>query len=234
MIRSFWLTLSTALALTLAGCAGRTSRSPQLEVWDDMDRQPKVKAQSPSRFYGDGQANRYPVPGTIARPRRDWSRDADEGTGKDAVSQQVEQRDVFYTGLESPGRYVGKNPVPVTMDLLKTGQARFNTYCSPCHSRVGDGQGIVTVRAGWIATNLHEDRIKNTADGDIFDTITHGRRSMPSYRFQITEHDRWAVVAYVRALQRSQGTGYEDVPLDQRPSLRAPQKQAMLGGQISR
>jgi mono/diheme cytochrome c family protein len=112
------------------------------------------------------------------------------------------------------GKYVGKMPVKVDMELLKLGQAKFNTYCSPCHDKVGTGKGIVALRTpSWQPSNLLEDRLKNTADGDIYWVITHGRRTMPGYEYQISDpKERWAVVAYVRALQRASAGSAADMP----------------------
>ena len=206
MTNTVRLRLACVLAslFVAAGC-GSVSRQPPLEVWDDMDRQPKYKPQAVS-LLADGSVGdwkttqRYPVPGTIARG-------------------YLKPQDAYHTGLEN-GQYVGRIPMTVDADLLKYGQQRFNTYCSPCHSRVGDGKGIVPAKSGWQATNLHEERIRNMADGDLFNVISYGRRSMPGYRFQMVERDRWAIAAYVRALQRTQIATIEDVPAELRSDLR--------------
>lgn len=186
--------------LMLSSCSG-VQRQPPLEVWDDMKRQDKFYPQTESDLFPDHRASRRPVPGTIARG-------------------QLKDDSVFFTGKEGD-LYAGKNPLPITMDLLRTGQAKFNTYCSPCHDRAGTGRGIVPLRTPtWLPTNLHDDRIKNTSDGDIFNIVSYGRRSMPSYRFQIVERDRWAIVAYVRALQRASSGTIQDVPPELRADLR--------------
>jgi mono/diheme cytochrome c family protein len=116
--------------------------------------------------------------------------------------------------------YTGKIPVEVTPELLKQGQRRYNTYCSPCHDRTGQGQGVVPKRTTWLPTNLMEDRVQTMPDGEIYNVVSHGRRSMPGYRFQIVERDRWAIVSYVRALQRATRGTVEDVPSDLRSDLR--------------
>ena len=190
-----------ASALMLTGCTNR-QRLTQVEVWDDMKRQPKYKPQAASDFFADGRTSRRPVPGTIAR-----------GYLKEDV--------VFNTGMVAPEMYAGKNPVVIDMALLKTGQAKFNTYCSPCHDRTGSGKGIVAIRTpSWQPTNLQEDRIKKMADGEIFSVITKGRRTMPAYKYQVVEHDRWAIVAYLRALQRATSGTVADVPEDLKAELR--------------
>jgi mono/diheme cytochrome c family protein len=195
------LTLSAAAFLT--SCAGTVSRKPVIEIFNDMREQLKPYTQGESSFSGfsDGRADRRPVPGTIARG---------------AIRTEDNP---FYSGQVN-GMYLAHNPLKITSETLELGQERFNTYCSPCHGRAGNGHGIVGARSNWIAASLVEDRVKGFSDGDIFDVITHGRRSMPSYRVQITEHDRWAIIAYVRALQRTTSGTIEDVPSDLRSELR--------------
>lgn len=194
-------TAAASLLLLLTGCTAVPSRKPAIEVWDDMRRQPKYRTQAYSPLFADNhETARYPVPGTIARG-------------------YLKEDDAFYTGVVN-GNYVTKNPLPLNMETLKLGQQRFNTYCSPCHGRTGSGQGVVTQRASWIASNLYEDRVAQFSDGDIFDVISHGRRTMPGYRYQIVERDRWAIVAYVRALQRAEHGSVNDVPQELRTELR--------------
>jgi mono/diheme cytochrome c family protein len=109
----------------------------------------------------------------------------------------------------------------VTPELLHQGQFRFNTYCSPCHDKTGSGRGIVPTRfPAWQPSNLMEDRVVQFADGDIFNVITNGRRTMPPYRFQITVADRWAIIAYVRVLQRAAHGTVNDLPEDQKAELK--------------
>lgn len=187
-------------AAALSGCAGTTSRVPPIEVWPDMDRQQKLRPQQQSDLFADKRASRMPVPGTVA-------------------IGYLKEDDAFYTGIVN-GFYAGRNPLNMDAGLMKRGQMRFNTYCSPCHDRTGQGQGIVPQRAiGWLPTNLQEDRVRTMADGELFNVISHGRRSMPPYRFQIQERDRWAIVAYVRALQRTTAK-VDDVPRELRTDLR--------------
>jgi hypothetical protein len=187
----------------IAGCS-TVQRHPPIEVWDDMDRQGKYKPQGEIPMpdvFADGRAARRPVAGTVARGH-------------------LREETPYNTGMEN-GMYIGKNPVPVTMDLMKLGQTKFNTYCSPCHDRAGSGLGIVPSKAqSWQPSNLLDDRIKGFNDGEIFWVMTNGRRTMPSYRFQITESDRWAIVSYVRALQRASQGSVADVPEAMKAELR--------------
>ncbi|MCW5980354.1 MAG: cytochrome c [Bryobacteraceae bacterium] len=188
------------LMTLLIGCAGQTSRKPPIEIFADMDRQPKYKTQAAGAFFADGRASRRPVAGTVAQG-------------------QLKEDAIFYAGAEG-GMYAGRNPLPVTRDLLVQGQERFNISCAPCHDRAGSGRGIVGARSMWLATSLHDQRIKDMVDGELFDVITHGRRSMPGYRFQTSEQERWAIVAYVRALQRATSGTLADVPEELRQELR--------------
>lgn len=194
------LIATVAAAIALTGCAGQTSRQPPVQVFPDMRTQKRYDPQERSTFFSDHRASRRPVPGTIARGL-------------------LRPDDPRSTGLIS-NQYVGRNPLTIDAELLQVGQRRYNTYCSPCHDRTGQGRGQVGVRAMWIPTNLHEARVKGFNDGELYHVISNGRRSMPPYKYQITEDDRWAIVAYVRALQRTTSGTIEDVPADQRTSLK--------------
>jgi hypothetical protein len=187
--------LLTLLA-ALAGC-GVTTRHTPVEVFSDMNRQPKYKPQAASPAFDDGRASRAPVPGTIA-------------------VGQLRADVAFETGIAT-GLYVGRNPLPLTVPVLARGQERFNIYCAVCHDRTGSGRGIIAQRTSWLPTNLLDPRIQNMTDGELFNVATFGRRTMPGYRFQVPAQDRWAIVAYVRALQRTRTGTLEDVP----PELRA-------------
>jgi cytochrome c len=166
-----------------------------------MFKQPKYKAQSQSEFFTDGATMRQPVPGTIA-------------------ADSLREDRAFYYGRDERDSLLAKMPVPVTMQLLKRGQERFNIYCAPCHGQTGDGQGIMVQRGYLPPPSYHQDRLRKASDGYIFDVITNGVRNMPSYRHQIPVADRWAIVAYQRALQRSQNANVNDIPLELRESVK--------------
>ncbi len=186
--------------LTLAGC-GVTTRETPIQIFSDMRRQPKYKAQAASAFFEDGRASRSAVPGTVA-------------------VGQLREDDAFETGI-SAGMYVGRNPLPIDAAVLARGQERFDIYCAPCHDRAGSGKGIVPTRVpAWIPSNLLDERIRKMTDGELFYVASNGRRTMPAYRFQVPARDRWAIVAYVRALQRAAEGTLEDVPAELRPSVR--------------
>lgn len=190
-LRNTWF---VAPALLLLGGCSSIQRNTPLQVWDDMKHQQKFKAQAPVvGIFEDGRSNRLPPEDTVART----------GFRDDSP---------LNTGREN-GMYVGKSPVPVTLALLEQGQTKFNIYCSPCHDQTGMGHGIVPTRVPvWQPSNLTEDRVVEFADGDLFDVITNGRRTMPPYRFQLVTEDRWAIIAYVRALQRAAHSKPDEVP----------------------
>ena len=196
------------LAGALTGCGLRPSgNTTPLQVHPDMDSQPKFKAQSASTFFADGRSNRSAPVGTIAQGH-------------------LNEDDVLVLGKDASGALIKSNPVPVTEALLKRGQERFNINCAACHGRLGDGNGAVKARSyGALApANLQEVRLREIADGHIFDVITLGLRTMQPLGGNIPVSDRWAIVAYVRALQRSQSANIKDVPAG--TDLKAPDPSA--------
>jgi len=177
-----------ALALTstmvLAGCArGCTSGRPPIHLNPSMDDQPKVLSQTASTFFFDGSSMRQPIPGTIAI----------DGLKEDAA---------FFQGKGADGQFVAKIPVPVDAAVLERGRQRYVIYCQPCHDARGDGKGILFQRANVPTASFHEDKILKYPDGQIFDIMTNGMGLMPAYRWPIPTSDRWAIIAYIRELER--------------------------------
>lgn len=168
----------------------------------DMHNQPKYIPLRESSFFPDGRSARGQVEGTVARSQAD----------ADSYSQ---------TGMQNGGEGDGF-PFPITLQVLHRGQERFNIYCSPCHSRVGDGKGMLVQRGYSQAANFHSNRLKEAPAGHFFNVITNGYGAMPNYRRELPAVDRWAVVAYIRALQLSQDareadgvSGARFAPLDE-------------------
>ncbi len=185
-----------------SGCfRGRPSDDPPIHLNPNMDSQPKYEAQEESEFFADGSAMRHPVAGTVAR-------------GK------LHDDDVWFRGVDRNGAPVHKSPLQVNMQTLKRGRQRYDIFCSPCHSRLGDGKGIMLKRGYVPPTSFHTDRIRQLPDGEIFNVITNGIRNMPPYAGQIPVSDRWAIVNYVRALQRSQDATIEDIPVEMREKVK--------------
>jgi len=159
----------------------------------DMHDQPRFKPLAQSDFYTDLRSARPPVEGAVARG-------------------QLHEDDYLYTGKvgNNPGDYM---PFPVTEALLARGQERYNIYCAPCHSRLGDGNGVVAARGfPRRPPSYHTQRLRQAPLGYLFDVMTSGFGAMPDYAAQIVPRDRWAIVAYIRALQLSQGATPADVP----------------------
>jgi mono/diheme cytochrome c family protein len=172
------------ILLPLGGCMrGCTSSRPPIHVVPNMDHQPKYRAQSASPFFSDGATMRPPVAGTVARG--ELFEDVAKETGKDEA-----------------GAFVTANPWPVDEAFVLRGKERFTIYCAPCHSSSGNGKGILWDRAQIDARDLHEQRILDMPDGQIFDTVTNGLGLMQGYRYPIPARDRWAIIAYVRELQQ--------------------------------
>lgn len=210
-----WILLSGMIAVALSwiplalALRARTVRSskPPLHVVTDMDNQPSFRTQKRNMLFADRRAMRPQVANTVGRGQlNDDPRIVTGKTGDDWV-----------TAL----------PVPMDASLLERGRESYTIYCSPCHGHAGYGDGAVAKRADalqegtWTPpSSFHTDLIRSRPDGHLFNTITNGIRSMPAYGPQIPVDDRWAVVAYVRALQRSQHAGIDDVPADLRASLR--------------
>ncbi|MFV1981868.1 MAG: cytochrome c, partial [Rhodothermia bacterium] len=162
----------------------------------------KFEAQEANDFFADGRAMRDLPPGTIPR-----------GFLREDVA--------FHFGKLENGAFVAKSPVPVTADLMARGRDRYEVFCTPCHGSVGDGKGIVsTGDFGLVpAPTYHDDRLRGIEDGYLFDVISNGVRTMRGYGYQVAPEDRWAIVAYVRALQRSQNASADDVPAEVRETL---------------
>ena len=171
-------------AVPLAGCArGCTSSRPPIHLNPSMDNQPKVRAQSASAFFYDGSAMRQPIPGTVAIG----------GLKEDTA---------FFTGKSADGQFVAAIPVTVDENVLERGRERYTIYCQPCHDARGDGKGILFQRGNVPTATFHQEKMLKYSDGQIFDIMTNGQGLMPAYRWPIPPADRWAIVAYVRGLQR--------------------------------
>jgi mono/diheme cytochrome c family protein len=168
----------------------------------DMHDQPRFKPLAQSDFYSDLRSARTPVEGTVARG-------------------QLHEDSYFYTGKlgNNPGDYM---PFPATEDVLSRGRERFNIYCAPCHSRTGDGNGIIVQRGFRAPPSYHTERLRKAPLGYFFDVTTNGFGAMPEYASQIPPRDRWCIVAYIRALQLSQSATMSEVPPGQKVPSETP------------
>jgi len=166
----------------------------------DMHDQPVIEPFEESNFFADKRGYRMPIEGTVARG-------------------QLREDKAFYTGL-SGDRFLTKLPLAGTRELLERGRDRFEVFCSPCHSRVGDGRGMIVRRGFKQPASFHEARLRNQPVGYYFDVMSRGFGEMSSYAAQIRPEDRWAIVAYIRALQLSQAVVLADLDNEQRERVR--------------
>jgi mono/diheme cytochrome c family protein len=166
----------------------------------DMQDQPKFIPYRPTDFFGDGRSQRPLIEGTVARGH-------------------LNADTALYTGKNADGKPIDSFPFPVTKEVVERGQNRFNIYCAPCHDRTGSGNGMIVRRGYHQPPSYHTDRLRQVPDGHIYDVITSGIGAMPDYAAQIAPRDRWAIVAYVRALQMSQNATINDVPAESRGQL---------------
>jgi mono/diheme cytochrome c family protein len=165
-----------------------------------MQDQPKFIPLRPAYFMADQRSARPFIDGTVARGH----------LNDDAA---------FYTGKGPNGQFVNEFPFPVTKEVIARGRQRYNVYCVPCHDRIGNGLGMIVRRGYRHPPSYHIDRLRAVANGYIYDVITNGFGAMPDYAAQISPSDRWAIVSYVRALQRSQRANVKDVPPEGRAQL---------------
>lgn len=198
-------------SVSVLGFRGSKTTRPPLEVFPDMDRQEKYKPQAESRFFTDGRTDR-PTPAGVVP----FGRTALAAEGKFLAAD-----DHFYRGVAADGSFVRGYPseVELTATFLQRGKLKYDIYCLVCHGTTGDGAGI-TKQYGMGATpTYHDDRLRQIAEGDLYHTITAGKGTMMSYADKLEPVDRWAVVAYVRALQRAQIGTVDDVAPAFKPEL---------------
>jgi hypothetical protein len=184
--------------LLLAGCE---------KHMQDMYDQPRYKPLAASALFADGGASQAPVPGTEVHARGDFSGTSSGRVGADRAT------------LWNRDEHALSNPYPLTLELLRHGQGRFNIYCAPCHSPVGDGDGYIVRRGFPAPPSYHIDRLREASDRHFFDVITQGYGIMYPYADRITPADRWAIVAYIRALQLSQHAPADGLDADARAHL---------------
>ena len=189
----------SVLLVSILGFRGTTFTAPPLDLFPEwafpsMEHQPKYRPQSASTFFADGRADRSPPAQTVARG-------------------MLRADDHLYRGKDAAGAFAPGMPAGLTIDLnfVQRGRDRYQIYCAPCHGATGDGNGI-TKRYGMGATpTYHDPRLRSMPEGEIYNTITNGKNSMLPYADKLVPEDRWAVVAYVRALQRAQQATTADV-----------------------
>jgi mono/diheme cytochrome c family protein len=180
-------------------CVGVASLLALAGCRNDMHDQPKYKPLAGTDFFADHRASRPAVDGTVARG-------------------YLRIDDAHYTG-KIGGEDIDLFPIQITKADIERGQSRFNVYCSPCHGRTGDGNGMVVLRGYRQAATYYSDKLMKAPVGHYFDVISNGFGAMPSYASRLDPDDRWRVIAYIRALQLSESAKVTDVPADKRQDL---------------
>lgn len=232
MLRAFFfIFLLVGIAMVaFLGFRGRHTSGTPIELFPDMVRQQKVRPQAPLAFFADDRGSRVPVAGTVPIGYEMPTADLEPSPGTPAAASNNPQPqriafsaspDYLDTGKMGPNWGTGI-PVEVTPQLMLRGEQRFNINCAVCHGPTAAGNGIAKQYGLATVVGLQDERIRNMSDGEIFNTITHGKNTMMAYGPNITVQDRWAIVAYLRALQRSQNATIDDVPLDARGELEKP------------
>ncbi len=233
MLRGFFLIfVLTGIALVaFLGFRGQRSTGSPIELFPDMVRQPKVRAQAPLGFFADDRGARVPVNGTvpIGYDMPEASAKASPGAAAAPSSYREDHPRVSFsagTDYVDTGK-MGANwgtgiPLEVTPQLMARGEQRFNINCAVCHGGAAAGNGITKQFGLTTVVSLQDDRIRSMADGEIFNTITHGKNTMMAYGPNVTVNDRWAIITYLRALQRSQNSTIADVPPEARAGLEKP------------
>ncbi len=196
------ITATFILIFLLASCRGQISDKPPVHLNPNMDFQPKKNAQELSRDLPEGV-----VPFGASADPRDESR-----------KKFLKENPAVYLGKNADGSYTPKVPLDVDYELVKRGQSRYNIYCAACHDRAGTSQSIIVKRGVGIPPPpmLASENLIDMPDGEIFEVITYGRRNMSGYATQIDVKDRWAIVAYVRALQKSRTKKFSELPETER------------------
>jgi len=229
MLRGFLLIslLFTIALVAIFGFRGQNSTGSPLEIFPDMVRQMKVRAQAPLAFFADGRGPRLPVAGTVPIGYEMPNLQKSAG-GAPPAGAPVQQRIAFSKGTDyfntgkMGDRWGTGLPAPVTRELIERGQQRFNITCAMCHGASAAGNGITKQYGLTTVVSLQDDRIRKMADGEIFNTITNGKNTMMAYGPNIMVADRWAIIAYLRALQRSHAASIADVPPEHRAELEKP------------
>lgn len=214
-MRYFFL-LFAVLVLMVVGIAGRRgdlSRHRPIQIFPDMKRQLKLRPQTPNGFFPSGLSSHLPPPGTIAQ-----SQPISVG-GREVYP--FEDVPVNTGRVSGTTNFVELTPFPVTGLLLARGQQRYTIYCAPCHGQTGEGNGVPKkIGAMAIVANLHDKRIVELTDGELFNTVSYGKNNMQGYAPQIGVEDRWAIVAYLRALQLSRLGSVDDLAPETRAKLK--------------
>jgi mono/diheme cytochrome c family protein len=212
----YFLAIFAVLVVTVVailGFRGSHFRKTPLYIFPDMEWQAKLRPQKDNGFFANGRTSQLPPAGTVSR-----SQPIQTINGPVLAHENAPANTGFIAGTTN---FVAYNQLPITAELLKRGQQRFTINCTPCHGALGDGNGITKkIGAMAVVANLHDKRIVEMHDGELFYVISKGRNLMGAYEGNITIEDRWAVIAYLRALQLARLGTPDDLPQDLRASLK--------------
>lgn len=221
----FLLALVTILTLSILGLRDSSllphkTKRPPIEIFPDMVRQDKVKAQAPSGFFSDGRGAREHVAGTVPAGYSTPGSDADAAAMGSPYDVVVFSGKEGYADTGRTGTNWGNGlPFHATMATLERGRERYQIQCAVCHGATGAGNGIATKYGLVGVANFQQQRLRDMTDGELYHTIVNGKNTMLGYGSVIQVPDRWAIVAYIRALQRSQNATLDDVPPAERATL---------------
>jgi len=200
-------------AMVLGACRGSVKREPPIHLNWNMDAQERFDAQEPNEFFADGRGNRNFVDGTVQAD--------DPIRAEDPCTLEFENSHLCTGKVEADGAFAATLPMDVSMALLERGKDRFEIFCTPCHDAAGTGNSAIKKRGSWPKDwppppSFHDARLRKLPVGQLYDIVRNGVRNMPAYGPQVPVNDRWAIAAYVRALQNSYNADLAQVPEDVR------------------
>ncbi len=207
------LVFVVVFVISIFGFRGRSFVKPPIDVFPEwgfpgMKYQPKYKSQAESKFFADGRTDRPLPPGVVA-------------TSFGPIGQPLKTDAHLFNGKAADGSFARGFPGALTIDyaFMQRGRERYSIYCAPCHGALGDGQGVTKSYGMGATPSYHIERLQTMPEGEIFNTITLGKATMQNYADKIVPEDRWAIIAYVRVLQRAQKGTVNDVPPEHKQEL---------------
>lgn len=206
--------LVIAVTVSILGFRGTLTEKEPFEVFSDMDRQAKYKPQAENGFYLNGQNDRLPPKMTMSRGN---ALEMKEVFATDYTANSA-TKELLLSGKDADGEFSDVFPYPVDFELMQYGKESYNIYCMTCHGAAGDGNGV-TKPYGILATSYHDDRLRDAPDGYIYDVITNGKGLMYGLKDRLSNKQRWGIVLYLRALQRSQSASLETLSTTEKSEL---------------
>ncbi|MDG1701952.1 MAG: cytochrome c [Opitutae bacterium] len=206
--------LVIAVTVSILGFRGTLTEKEPFEVFSDMDRQAKYKPQAENGFYLNGQNDRLPPKMTMSRGN---ALEMKEVFATDYTANSA-AKELLLSGKDADGEFSDVFPYPVDFKLMQYGKESYNIYCMTCHGAAGDGNGV-TKPYGILATSYHDDRLRDAPDGYIYDVITNGKGLMYGLKDRLSNKQRWGIVLYLRALQRSQSASLETLSTTEKSEL---------------